>query len=155
MDTTLPNRLMGAALEAGALEEFSGFEMVRSEWPHGRSRFDFLLRHADGTQMVLEVKSVTLVRDRVALFPDAVTERGARHVAELADFAERPGWAASVLFVLQRSDAERIVAARDIDPRFSDTLADAAKRGVRVLGRRCAVTVEGVTLGDPVPAGPG
>lgn len=150
MDTTLPNRLLGDGLSRGLVSEFEGYTLEAAEWPHGRSRFDFLLRSPQDRRLVLEVKSVTLVRDGRALFPDAVTTRGARHVRELAEFAGRDGWEAAVLFVLQRRDAGEIVAARSIDPGFADALEEARQAGVRVLGRRCTVELEGVHLGDPV-----
>lgn len=154
VDTTLPNRLVHAALRADALEELGDWRLLRAEWSHGGSRFDFLLEPRAGGEerLVLEVKSVTLVEDGVALFPDAVTARGARHVRELAGMATRPGWHAAVLFVCQRADAERIEAARAIDPDFADALADAREAGVRILGRRCSVTRDAVTLGEVVPA---
>jgi sugar fermentation stimulation protein A len=119
----------------------------------GRSRLDFLLSSEKRGRLALEVKSVTLVEDGVAKFPDAVTERGARHVRELAGIAERPGWEAALLFVLQRSDGREIRAARAIDSRFADALEDAVARGVRVFGRRCNVHLDRVELGPPVPAG--
>ena len=151
LDTTLPNRLIGRALSVDAISELRGWKLDRSEVTIGRSRFDFLLSREDGRQLVLEVKSVTLVEEGVALFPDAVTERGARHVRELGDLAGKEGWEAAVLFVLQRADARSISAAREIDPRFADALAQARKAGVRVLGRRCRVTLDGVSLGEAVP----
>ena len=152
VDTTLPNRVVGAALRRNALGEFAGWTFERAEFPHGRSRLDFLLSRG-ARRMAVEVKSVTLVEGGVALFPDAVTARGARHVRELTELAGRDGWEAAVLFVVQRDDAQRVEAARSIDPAFADALAEAKRAGVRVLGRRCRVTVEGVALGDPVPAG--
>jgi len=100
---------------------------------------------------VLEVKSVTLVEDGVGLFPDAVTERGARHVRELAEIAGKQGWDSAVLFVLQRSDGKTIRAAEKIDPGFASALADGMDAGVRVHGRRCKVYLDRVELGPPVP----
>lgn len=150
LDSTLPNRLVRRALEDGTLEEFGEWGLVRSEATLGHSRFDFLLASRDGTQLVLEVKSVTLVEERVGLFPDAVTERGARHVRELTEITGRAGWKAAVLFILQRSEADEIRAARDIDPRFANALTEAANAGVQILGRRCGVLPDRVELGDPV-----
>jgi sugar fermentation stimulation protein A len=176
VDTTLPNRLIHRALAARALDELEGWTLERAEFPLGRSRIDFLLRRdASGShgptgerpagsapaagerKLALEVKSVTLVEDGVALFPDAVTARGARHVRELAEVAGSVdeagnGWEAAILFVLQRPDAERIEAARSIDPEFAAALAEAEAAGVRVLGRRCRVTVDRIELAEPVPA---
>ena len=156
VDTTLPNRLIHRALEAGALEELDGWTLERAEFPLGSSRIDFLLRRRD-RRLALEVKSVTLVEDGVALFPDAVTARGARHVRELAEVAGRldddgVSWEAAVLFVLQRDDARRIEAARSIDREFADALAEAKAAGVRVLGRRCRVAMDRLELAEPVPA---
>jgi sugar fermentation stimulation protein A len=153
LDSTLPNRLIRKALAERALAEFAGWDLVRWEVTLGRSRFDFLLSDARGRQMVVEVKSVTLVENGVGLFPDAVTERGARHVRELAELAGQEGWEAAVLFVLQRSDASEIRAARAIDPKFAEALLEAEEAGVRILGRRCRVYNDQVELGDPIVAG--
>jgi len=154
LNTTVPNRLVGAALAAGALPEFGGWRLAGREVPFGSSRLDFLLEDPGGRRMYVEAKSVTLVEDGVALFPDAVTARGARHLEELMR-ARREGHEAAVLFVLQRPDARRIVAARAIDPVFADALSRAEEAGVLVLGRRCAVSWEGIRLGRRVRAGAG
>lgn len=153
VDTTLPNRLVEIALEEEALGEFEGWTLERREFTHGRSRLDFLLSRGGGGRMAVEVKSVTLVAEagEEALFPDAVTARGARHVEELAELAGRPDWEAAILFVLQRNDARRIRAAEGIDPTFARALEGAKAAGVRVLGRRCHVTRSRVTLGAAVP----
>jgi len=155
LDSALPNRLVRSGLRNGVLEEFEGWKYARAEVPIGHSRFDFLLSGSGGRHLVLEVKSVTLVNDGVGLFPDAVTARGARHVRELADIADQTDWEAAVLFVLQRSGANEIRAARGIDPRFADALAEAKEAGVRVLGRRCRIFSDRVKLGSPVPTSVG
>lgn len=168
--TPTPNALIEQALRRGALEEFDGWTFARREVAWGGSRLDFLLEREPGglgdgagaspgdpgarRHLYVEAKSVTLVEDGIALFPDAVTARGARHLEELIDVVEA-GHEAAVLFVLQRPDAERIVAAASIDPVFSQTLARAEAAGVRVLGRRCRVGWDGIELGRPVPAGAG
>jgi len=154
LNTTMPNRLVDLALRSGELEEFAGWSYVRREVSFGSSRLDFLLENDAGGRLYVEAKSVTLVEDGVALFPDAVTARGARHLEELIR-AVRAGHQAAVFFVLQRPDASRIVAARRIDPVFADTLVRAEQAGVRVLARRCAVGWEGIRLGGRVEAGAG
>ncbi len=153
LNTTEPNRLVHTALRARGLDELAEWELESRETRLGRSRIDFVLAHPDGRRMALEVKSVTLVEDGVARFPDAVTARGARHVRELTTLAGTDGWEAAILFVLQRPDARRIEAAHSIDPAFAAALAEAAAAGVRVLGRRCDVSHERLTLGEAVPAG--
>jgi sugar fermentation stimulation protein A len=156
LDTALPNRLVGRALAEGRLGELSGWTLVRSEVTRGGSRFDFLLEREEegGGELLVEVKSVTLVEDGLALFPDAVTARGSRHVEELAAIA-REGGHAAILFVAQRADVREIRAAAAIDPRFASALRGAVDAGVRVLGRTCRVEPGGVELLGPVPAGPG
>ena len=151
LDTTLPNRLVHKALESSALPEFREWTLERAEATVGGSRFDFLLRGP--SQLLVEVKSVTLVEDGVGLFPDAVTARGTRHVRELSSVARKDGWDAAVLFILRREDGREIRAAPSIDPAFAEALSEAREAGVRVLGRRCRVSLEGVELGDPLPAG--
>jgi sugar fermentation stimulation protein A len=153
IDTTLPNRLVRKALEEGTLPEFDGWRLERAEWAHGDSRLDFLLRRVgepEGRRLALEVKSVTLVDDGVAWFPDAVTARGARHLDHLAELAGRPGWQAAVLFVLQRGGAREIRAAAHLDPHFAERLAAARDAGVRVLGRRCRLSERAVHLGAAI-----
>jgi sugar fermentation stimulation protein A len=156
LDTTMPNRLLEAAFReaeaAGhdALSELPGWVLDRPEATFGASRFDFLLRRG-GDAMILEAKSVTLVEDGRALFPDAVTARGARHVREMAELA-RGGLPGTVIFIAQREDVEAIEAAWAIDPDFAQALSEARAAGIRVLGRRCRVTPEAITLlPDPVP----
>lgn len=148
--TTLPNELAAEALEAGQIPELAGWRVEAREYTWGRSRFDFLLARGDDERMLLEVKSVTLVEDHRALFPDAVTARGARHVRELAE-ATSQGLEATVLFVVQRRDARSVTAARAIDPHFADALEEARKSGVRVLGYRCEVTLEEARIAEAVP----
>ena len=149
IDATLPNRLVARALDQGTLEEFAPYNGVRSEPRVGSHRFDFLLQREEG-HLLLEVKSVTLVKERTGLFPDAVTERGARHLRRLSDLS-RDGRPCAVLFVMQRNDADRVRAASSIDPAFAEALEEAATAGVEIRGRSCRVRPKGVTLAEPVP----
>lgn len=160
VDTLVPNRLIGEALRRGGLPELGPYRLGRAEHRLGRSRIDFLLAPAaaaaggeSGPPLLLEVKSVTLVEDGVALFPDAVTARGARHVRELAEEVRSGRHRAAVLFVAQRPDVRRVVAAREIDPGFAAAVEEARRAGVRFLARRCHVHFDRVVLGDPVPVG--
>lgn len=154
LDTTLPNRLVGRALRRGWIEELAGWSPEEAEVSLGASRLDFVL--ADGERrLALEVKSVTLVREGIGLFPDAVTARGTRHVRELAGLAGRAGWEAAVLFVAQRPNVERVVADEEIDPEFAVALREARAAGVRALARRCRVDESAVTLGEALPVGRG
>ena len=105
------------------------------EVSRGRSRFDFLARRRDGEEILVEVKSVTLVEGGVAYFPDAPTVRGRRHVEELEAHV-RAGGAALVFFVLQRDDARVVRARKETDPRFALALKSAKRAGVLLRGAR-------------------
>jgi len=83
--TTLPNEMVAEALADSRIAELADWQVAAREHTRGRSRFDFLLARGSHQRMLLEVKSVTLVENGRALFPDAVTARGARHVRELAE----------------------------------------------------------------------
>jgi sugar fermentation stimulation protein A len=154
LDSTLPNRLIEKALTAGGMDEFKCWRFLRREYRAGRSRWDFLLEHREKTpprQMALEIKSVTLVEIGVALFPDAVTERGTRHVRELSELARTKGWAAAVLFVVQREDACAFRPAAHLDPAFAANLKEAVHAGVKVFCRKCRVTPGAIKLAEKLP----
>lgn len=149
VDSLLPNRLVRLALRSGRLPEFKDTGAVFPEAAFGKGRFDFFLTGSNGEGCYIEVKSVTLVEDGTALFPDAPSERGARHMEELA-VARREGFRAVVLFIIQRPDALCFRPNRDRDPLFARALAGAASAGVEVLARSCLVSLGGVELDGPV-----
>jgi sugar fermentation stimulation protein A len=146
--SSLPNQLVADALGRGDLPEFGGVVSADREVTHGNSRFDFRLGTEPPTW--LEVKSVTLVEQRTALFPDAPTERGLRHVLHLARLA-RDGQKAALLFVIQRSDALHMRPHRQRDPDFARALLEASESGVMILARKCRVSTRSIRLGEPVP----
>ena len=122
---------------------------LRREKVFGSSRFDLYLEREE-LRLFTEVKGVTLVRDGTAFFPDAPTERGRKHLLELAQ-ARSAGYAASVLFLVQRDDALCFSPNRETDPAFADALAEAAAAGVEVLCFDCEVTADSMTARSPVP----
>jgi len=130
VDSRVPNQLLLEALRNRELGEFSTYPVVKPEWSFGHTRFDFLL--TDGIEKcLLEVKSCTLVEEGRALFPDVPTERGRRHVLDLIE-ARRKGYRACVLFLVQRTDAQRFSPNDVMDPEFGRTLRRAATEGVEV-----------------------
>ena len=149
LDTHLPNRLVEAALRAQALPPFQGYVSLRREVTVGGSRFDFQLADG-GRSCIVEVKSAGLVRDQIGLFPDAPTERGRRHVAELAALA-RAGQRVAVVFVAQGGDARAVQVDTQIDPAFGAALRAAAAAGVEVYAYACPLTHAGIWLGQPIP----
>ena len=131
LDTRLPNKLVGEAIEAGVISQVGGYTSVRREVTRGQSRFDFLLEAEGRPPCLLEVKSASLVVDGLACFPDAVTARGRRHVLELAE-AVGEGYRAVVVFVVQREDARGLRPEDETDPEFGAALREAAARGVEI-----------------------
>lgn len=138
VDARLPNDLVEEALGKGRLAPLVGYSHIRREVPFGHSRFDFLLEESGRQPCLLEVKSVTLVVEGLGCFPDAVTARGRRHLAELASAVEA-GYRAAVVFVVQRDDALGLRPHDESDPQFGHTLREAARRGVEVYAYACQV----------------
>jgi sugar fermentation stimulation protein A len=149
LDTHLPNRLIESALCAGALSQFHGYNEIKREARFGHSRFDFRLEGA-GQACYIEVKSVGTARDGLALFPDAPTERGTRHLAELATLAAS-GVRAALIFVAQHARADAVMSDRRVDPRFANALLAAADDGVEVYAYRCPITRDGIRLEQIIP----
>lgn len=148
-DAHLPNALVAEGLRCHAIPGFRRHRILRREPAMGRGRADFLLAQG-GRRCLLEVKSVTLVVEGVALFPDAPTVRGRTHLEHLIA-ARRRGLGAAVLFVIQRSDARGFAPNRDADPEFSETLRRASRAGVRVCAMRCHVDPRGIRFRGLVP----
>jgi sugar fermentation stimulation protein A len=151
VDARLPNRLFAEALEGGTLPEFAGLRVASPEFRYGESRVDFLLEaDSGGESCIVEVKSVTLVRDGVGYFPDAVTQRGSRHLRELRR-AYQEGSRAAVVFVIQRDDARAFSPHDDSDPRFGEFLREVAGDGVEVYAHKCRVSPREIVLDGRVP----
>lgn len=145
MDSQAPNLAAGEWLASGGLGEI---RELKPETTHGASRFDFSFIK-DGKQCFLEVKGVTLENDGVCAFPDAPTQRGAKHLRELTQ-AVRDGYGAYVLFVIQMSDVKYLHPNDATDPAFGKALREAAEAGVQILAMDCQVTRESMTLQNPV-----
>ncbi len=147
VDTAVPNRAVRAALEAGEVGPLAPYKTVRPEVKYGQaSRIDFLLQEAGLPDVYVEVKSVTLMRQQgLAEFPDSVTVRGAKHLAELTQMAAQ-GHRAVMLYLVQRTDCTRFTLASDIDPAYAAAYRSAVKSGVEVICIGTKITPEGVWL---------
>lgn len=146
MDSQAPNRAAGEWLAAGGLGEISE---LRAEVKHGDSRFDFSFVK-DGKRCFLEVKGCTLEQDGVCAFPDAPTERGAKHIRGLTKAVEE-GFCGYILFVIQMSDVKYIRPHDETDPAFGRALREASANGVQVLAVDCAVAPDTMEIRMPVP----
>ncbi|MBQ8833727.1 MAG: DNA/RNA nuclease SfsA [Oscillospiraceae bacterium] len=146
MDSQAPNAAAKEWLLSGGL---GPVENLRAETVHGDSRFDFSFT-LDGKQCFLEVKGVTLETDGVCAFPDAPTERGAKHLRGLQRAVEE-GCGGYVLFVIQMSDVKYLYPNDTTDPNFGRALREAAAGGVKVLAVDCRVTEDTMVIGKEVP----
>lgn len=146
MDSQAPNLAAKEWLASGGLGEIKN---LRAETKHGDSRFDFSFIK-DGKQCFLEVKGVTLETDGICAFPDAPTERGAKHLRGLTE-AVKDGYGGYVLFVIQMSDVKYLHPNDATDPEFGKALREAAANGVEVLAVDCDVTVDEMNIRDYVP----
>ena len=145
MDSQAPNRAVKTWLEQGGLGQL---EQLRAETVHGDSRFDFSFVK-DGRLCFLEVKGCTLENDGVCAFPDAPTQRGAKHVNELAELA-RNGYGAYVLFVIQMEGVKYLHPNDLTDKPFGEALRRAAEAGVGILAYDCKITVDTMEIHEKV-----
>ncbi|MCW1954799.1 MAG: DNA/RNA nuclease SfsA [Roseobacter sp.] len=149
VDTSVANRVVKAALETG---EIGGLDYVqlRPEVKYGeKSRVDFLLQ-GGARDIYLEVKSVTLMRQAgLAEFPDSVTARGLKHLQELAAMVAQ-GHRAVLFFLVQRTDAQAVTVAKDIDPAYAAGLRAAMAAGVEALAYDCRIDPQGIALKGPL-----
>ena len=148
-DARVPNALLAEALEGGHLEEFTGYEAITREVKAHDSRLDFRLSGPSGLYYI-EAKSVTLVEDDIALFPDAPTSRGAKHVRTLAALAAE-GHRAAAVFVVQRPDAAALRPNAESDPEFHRALIQAVRSGVQVYAYTCLVSLSEIRINEPIP----
>lgn len=146
IDSQAPNKAVGEFLKSGKL--FSDIENLRAEKSYGNSRFDFYFEHG-GKKAFLEVKGVTLERNSAVFFPDAPTERGAKHLNELCACI-KDGYEAYVLFVVQMKGVSHFSPNDETDPRFAEALRRAKECGVNILCYDCTVTSTQMNMSDEV-----
>jgi sugar fermentation stimulation protein A len=152
IDTAVPNREVREALLDRAVAELAGYGTVRPEVRYGtKSRVDFLLSEPDLPDAYLEVKNVHLRRaGEAAEFPDCVTARGARHLAELSEMVAG-GHRAAMLYLVQRTDCDHFRIAADLDPAYAAAFAAARAAGVEMLCYGTRIDTLGVRLSRRLP----
>lgn len=142
-----PNRLVGEAIAADQIAELTGYATARREVKYGQSsRIDLLLEDPGKGLCYVEVKNVHLMRNAGrAEFPDSVTSRGAKHLAELSAMVAQ-GHRAVMVYLIQRADAESFSICGDIDPVYLAAFKDAADAGVEAIAYRCRLSTEAIAL---------
>ncbi len=151
INTNHPNRLVAEAIEARRIKPLSGYGSLRREVKYGEaSRIDILLEDAKKGRCYVEIKNVHLMRAHgLAEFPDCVTARGIKHLRELAQMVGQ-GHRAVMLYLIQRTDAQRFQLARDLDPTYGEAFALAVSAGVEVMAFSCRMSRDEIVLDAPV-----
>ncbi len=150
INTMLPNRLVAEAIESGVISELQGYQRIRREVQVAPgTRLDLCLEHSR-RRCYVEVKNVTLAVQGIAAFPDAVTERGTKHLRELIRL-RRKGERAAMVFVVQRGDCKGFRPADEIDLEYGTWLRKAVKAGVDVLPYRARVSPKEISIIERIP----
>lgn len=150
VNTNYPNKLVQEGIEQKEIPQLEGYAAIRREVKYGQnSRIDLLLESA-GKKCYVEVKNVTWERNHTALFPDALTARGQKHLRELMK-VKADGHRAVILFVVQREDCRRLAPADEIDPEYGKLLRQAKSCGVELLAYVAGITLEEIRLSHEVP----
>jgi sugar fermentation stimulation protein A len=153
INTGLPNALVHEAIEGGAIPELVGYATLRREVPFGeeRSRVDLLLESPDRAPCYVEVKNVTAaVTKGIALFPDCVSDRGAKHLRELIRL-KAAGQRPVQMYCVQRGDVKEVRPADGIDVEYGRMLREAIAAGVEVMAYRARVTPDEICLEKRIP----
>jgi sugar fermentation stimulation protein A len=146
IDSQAPNKVAAESLRS--IPGFEDADTIRQEYTYGNSRIDIFAK-SGGRKMLVEVKGVTLEKDGTALFPDAPTERGLKHVREL-EASLKEGYDSYILFLIQMSGPKVFSPNYDMDPEFSEEVERAHGIGVKVLAYDCTVTEDSLSLGMPI-----
>jgi len=151
INTGHPNKLVAEAVAAGRVKHLAGYPGSRREVKYGKnSRIDLLLQCVDKGLCYVEVKNVHFSRRHgLAEFPDSVTERGAKHLAEMSEMV-RQGHRAMMVYLIQRSDARKLAFARDVDPTYGAAFDAAARAGVEAIALRCRMSTSEIVVDKPV-----
>ena len=152
INTNHPNRLVAEAIEAGTVKALGGYPELRREVKYGKnSRIDILLECAKKGACYVEIKNVHMMRKAgFAEFPDSITERGAKHLAEMADMV-RAGHRAVMVYLIQRADAKSFSLAGDVDPGYVAAFKAATAAGVEAIALSCRVSPDEIAVEKTVP----
>lgn len=149
IDARLPGVLLAESIGRNAFPDFAGYSLLKREITYRSSRFDLLLQRGR-KRCLVETKSVTLVDEGIALFPDAPTARGTRHILDLTE-AIGDGYEALLVFICQRGDARFLFPNKSTDPRFAESLKKGYRLGLNVFAFNCGVNEKEINLKDPIP----
>lgn len=149
IDSHIPNKVVDEALKNKKIKGLEKYTNILSEKTFGKSRFDFKISSDSGEEYFLEVKGVTLEENGYARFPDAPTERGARHLLELVE-AKKQGYGAGAIFLIQLKEVSKFSPNDAGDKEFGEALRYAKANGVDIFAYNCIVTEESIEINEPV-----
>lgn len=150
VNTGLTNAIVAEAIQEGRIVELQDIDSITKEVTTSKSsRLDLLLERGD-EKIYVEIKNCSLVEDGWAMFPDAVTTRGTKHLNELANLVEQ-GHQGIIFFCIQRSDANKFRPAAHIDPVYAETLAEVSKKGVTVIAYQAEVLPGSISIQKAIP----
>ena len=149
INTNHPNQIAFEALRDGEIEKLQGYTSVKREVKKGKSRIDIFASN-DKEECFIEVKNVTMKSENKAVFPDAVTTRGLKHLNELIE-AKAEGYRAVMLYVIQRMDVDSFGPAREIDPEYGKKLDEALWKGVEVIAVQVKVSPSEIRIVREIP----
>ncbi|MBR7890087.1 DNA/RNA nuclease SfsA [Marinomonas sp. A79] len=152
INTGYPNKLVGETIANGVVSELIGYAEQKAEVKYGeKSRIDWLLIDDEGRKCYVEVKNVTLLEeDGLGYFPDAVTERGRKHLFELANMVEE-GHRAVMFFCVSHTGIESVTPAMHIDSKYAQVFIEAVKRGVEVIAYKVDINSQGMWVTHAIP----
>jgi len=149
VNTGNPNKLVFDAVKNGDIEKLKGYTEVKREVKFDDSRFDVMAKNENETCFI-EVKNVTLKEGNYALFPDAVTTRGKKHLETLIRVKQQ-GMRAVMLYIIQRMDVDIFAPAKEIDPTYAKTMKKAYEQGVEIIPMQANVSPEKIELVKELP----
>ena len=149
INTSNPNLLAYEAIKSGSIDKLKGYTTVKREVKFGDSRFDIFAEN-NTDKCFVEVKNVTYKEGKYALFPDAVTTRGKKHLKTLIE-VKKQGIRAVMLYIIQRTDVEVFAPAGEIDPEYTKALKTASEQGVDIIALVAKVTPESIKIVKELP----
>lgn len=150
MDSQIPNKVVYENLISGKIDlKLGNLNLIKNEYKYGNSRLD-IYAETDTDKILIEVKGVTLEKNNVALFPDAPTERGIKHIKELIN-ATRIGYKTFIIFIIQMADVRYFSPNVDTHKEFAKTLKEAAENNVSILAYDCNITPNSIELSNNIP----
>jgi sugar fermentation stimulation protein A len=153
VNTMITNKIVAEAILEGRIQELQGIDTLTREVTTSKSsRLDLLLERGN-EKIYVEIKNCSLVEEGWAMFPDAVTARGTKHLHELANLVKQ-GHRGIIFFLIQRMDANRFRPAAHIDPLYAKTLNEVCKKGVQVLAYQADITPEQIIVEKSIPCFP-